>query len=145
MYSNSNLNSLTKFTSSSRSTEFKYISPQSISQMIAKTVPIGTRLVIQWNWASCCEFHGKSMETWTTTRLEFLHGGKTIVQQILASEEINKSKRLGLVESQFFLFFVLLGFTPCKTEQPLRGMELQEKEAQEDYNIQEICLERTYI
>ena len=26
--------------------------------------------------------------------------------------------------------FFLLGFTPCKTEQPLRGMELQEKETQ---------------
>ena len=40
--------------------------------------------------------------------------------------------------------FFLLGFTPCKAEQPLRGMELQEKEAQKDYSIQEICLERTY-
>ena len=37
-----------------------------------------------------------------------------------------------------------MGFTPCKAEQPLRGMELQEKEAQKDYSIQEICLERTY-
>ena len=27
-------------------------------------------------------------------------------------------------------FFKKLGFTPCKTDQPLRGMELQEKEAQ---------------
>ena len=27
---------------------------------------------------------------------------------------------------------VLLGFTPCKTEQPMQGMELQEKEAQND-------------
>ena len=26
--------------------------------------------------------------------------------------------------------FFKLGFTPCKAEQPLRGMELQEKEAQ---------------
>ena len=26
-------------------------------------------------------------------------------------------------------------FTPCKTEQPLRGMELREKEAQQDYSI----------
>ena len=37
-----------------------------------------------------------------------------------------------------------MGFTLCKAEQPLRGMELQEKEAQKDYSIQEICLERTY-
>ena len=29
-------------------------------------------------------------------------------------------------------FFKKLGFTPCKAEQPLRGMELQEKEAQKD-------------
>ena len=31
-----------------------------------------------------------------------------------------------------------------KVEQPLSGMELQENEAQKDYSIQEICLERTY-
>ena len=30
-----------------------------------------------------------------------------------------------------------MGFTPCKAELPLRGMELQEKEAQKDYIIQE--------
>ena len=42
------------------------------------------------------------------------------------------------------LSFFKLGFTPCKAEQPLRGMELQEKETQKDYSIQEICLERTY-
>ena len=29
-------------------------------------------------------------------------------------------------------FFKKMGFTPCKAEQPLRGMELQEKEAQKD-------------
>ena len=29
-------------------------------------------------------------------------------------------------------FFFKLGFTPCKAEQPLRGVELQEKEAQKD-------------
>ena len=36
-----------------------------------------------------------------------------------------------------------LGFTPCKAEQPLPGTELKEKEAQKDYSIQKICLERT--
>ena len=30
------------------------------------------------------------------------------------------------------IVFVLLGFTPSKTDQPLRDMELQEKEAQKD-------------
>ena len=29
-------------------------------------------------------------------------------------------------------FFFKLGFTPCKAEQPLQGMELQEKEVQKD-------------
>ena len=28
--------------------------------------------------------------------------------------------------------FFKLGFTPCKAEQPLQGMELQEKETQKD-------------
>ena len=32
----------------------------------------------------------------------------------------------------FFLFFFQLGFTPCKAEQPLQGMELREKETQKD-------------
>ena len=32
----------------------------------------------------------------------------------------------------FFFFFFKLGFTPCKAEQPLQGMELQEKETQKD-------------
>ena len=39
--------------------------------------------------------------------------------------------------------FFKLRFTPCKTEKPLQGMELQEKKAQKDYSTLEICLERT--
>ena len=45
---------------------------------------------------------------------------------------------------KFTVIVFKLGFTPCKAEQPLRGIELQEKKAQKDYSIQEICLERTY-
>ena len=30
------------------------------------------------------------------------------------------------------IFFFQLGFTPCKAEQTLQGMELQEKETQKD-------------
>ena len=45
---NSNLNSLTKFTSSSRSTDFKDIFPWNISQIIMKTVPISTRIIISY-------------------------------------------------------------------------------------------------
>ena len=48
---------------------------------------------IQSNQSSYFEFIGKSMETETTTWSEFPNGGKAIVEQILASEEINKSKR----------------------------------------------------
>ena len=40
-----------------------------------------------------------------------------------------------------FVFFLKLGFTPCNAKQPLQGMELQEKEPQKDYRIQEISLE----
>ena len=55
---------------------------------------------MQWIWASCCEFGGKSMKTETATMSEFPTGGKTIVEQILALGEIKKSKRTGLWESQ---------------------------------------------
>ena len=46
IYINSNLNLLTKFTSSSRSTKFKDILPWNISQMITKTIPVSMRIVI---------------------------------------------------------------------------------------------------
>ena len=34
--------------------------------------------------------------------------------------------------SSFFFFFFKFVFTPCKAEQPLQGIELQEKETQKD-------------
>ena len=40
------------------------------------------------------------METETSTGSEFPNGGKSIVEQILVSEEINESKRVELWESQ---------------------------------------------
>ena len=55
---------------------------------------------MQWTWESRCEFYGKLMETEMTTWSEFPNSGKAIVEQILASEEINKCKRAGLWESQ---------------------------------------------
>ena len=45
IYINSNLNPLTKFTSSSGSTKLKDILPWNISQMIMKTIPISKRTV----------------------------------------------------------------------------------------------------
>ena len=56
---------------------------------------------MQWNGASHCEYDGKSVETEATIWSEFPNWGKAIVKQILASEEINKSKRAELWESQF--------------------------------------------
>ena len=46
IYINSNLNAVTKFTTSSRSSEFNDILWWNISQMITKTVPISTRILI---------------------------------------------------------------------------------------------------
>ena len=93
----SNLTSLTKFTSSSRSIKFR-----DISQMIMKAIPIRPRIVISYamKQASRFDFDGKSMETDTTTWSEFPYGWKAIVEQIIASEKRNKSKRKGLWESQ---------------------------------------------
>ena len=48
IYINSNLNPLTKLTSSNRSTELKDILPWNISQMITKTIPISMGIVISY-------------------------------------------------------------------------------------------------
>ena len=53
---------------------------------------------MRWNGAFFCEYYGKSMETETITWSKFPNGEKAIVEQILASEKINKSKRAGLWE-----------------------------------------------
>ena len=55
---------------------------------------------MRWNGAPCCEFDGKSMETERTTWSEFPNEEKAIVEQILASGEINKSKKARMWESQ---------------------------------------------
>ena len=49
-----------------------------------------------WNRGFPFEFDWKSMETETTTWSEFPNGEKAIVEQILASEKINKPKGIGL-------------------------------------------------
>ena len=66
---------------------------------------------MQWNKASRFEFDVNSMETETTTQSEFPNREIAIVEQILASEGINKSKKAGLWESQLgirikFSFFI---------------------------------------
>ena len=69
---------------------------------IYTSIPISTRIVISYAIKRdiSCELVGKSMETEKTTWSEFPNAGKAIVEQILVSEEINKSKRAGLWESQ---------------------------------------------
>ena len=51
--------------------------------MISKTISISTRIVISY-----------AMKQGILS--EFLYGGKAVVEQILVSEEMNKSKRAGL-------------------------------------------------
>ena len=99
IYIHSNLNPPTKFTSSSRSIKSQVIIPWNISQMITKTIPISTRIVISYTikWGILFWVYWK-MVTETTTWSELPNGRKVIVDQILASE-INKSKRAWLTES----------------------------------------------
>ena len=48
IYISSNLNPLQKYTSSSRSNKFKDIFPKNISQIITKTIPISTKIVMSY-------------------------------------------------------------------------------------------------
>ena len=93
IYINSNLNPLTKLTNSSRSTKLKDLSN---------------------NNEDCSNQHKNSHklcnetrhpvvnvnENWDSNMIRISQWGEGIVEQILASEEINKSKRAGLWESQ---------------------------------------------
>ena len=58
---------------------------------------------MRWNGTFRCAYDGKPMETETITWLEFPNGGKAIAEQIIASEEINKSKIAGLWASQSWI------------------------------------------
>ena len=92
IYMNSNLKPLTKFTSSSRSTEFKDILPWNVFQMITKTISISTRIVIShamkqdilfWvYWKKLRQHHDQNFP---------MEGN--FVKQILVSEKRNKSKK----------------------------------------------------
>ena len=101
IYINSNLNPLIKFTSRSGSTDFKDILPWSISQMITKTVPIRTRIVISYAMKRGISLWilWKVNENWDNM-IRISNGGKAILEQILASEERKKSKRAALWQSQ---------------------------------------------
>ena len=97
IFINSNLHLLTNFTISSRSTEFKDILPWYISQIITKIMPISTGVVIRYAMIQNIPFwvSQKVNGNWDNNLIRISKWGKAIVEQILASEEINKSKRAG--------------------------------------------------
>ena len=97
----SSLNPLTNFTSSSRSTKFKDIPHQNIFQMVTKTVPISTRVVISYamKWDILFWVYWKVNGNWENN-ISISQWRDTIVEQILAPEEINQPKRSQLWESQ---------------------------------------------
>ena len=55
---------------------------------------------MRWNKASCFESAAMSTETEIATWSKFQNEGKAIAEQILESEERNKSRRAGPSESQ---------------------------------------------
>ena len=59
-------------------------------------------------------------------------------------QQKQQKRRYCKPSSGFNAFFLKFRFTPCMAEQPLRGVELQEKKHKKDYRIHKICLERTY-
>ena len=103
IYINSNLNQLTKFISSSRRTEFKDILPNDHEDLLNQHKnshkphgetgnPVSSLLKSQWKLGQ--KVNGNRLYS------EFPNEGKAIVEQILASEERNESKKAGLWESQ---------------------------------------------
>ena len=99
IYINSNPNPLTKFISSSRSTEFKDIPLWNISQMITKTVPVSTRIVISnemkrgitfWIW-------WKVNENWDNNIISISQWGESHCRtnnRIRRKKRIQKSRTL---------------------------------------------------
>ena len=100
IYISSNLNPLTKFTSSSRSTKIKDILPWNIYQMTTKTTPISTRIFISyamkraillWIW-------WKANGSWDNMiRISRWRGNHCRTNTSVGK---NKSKRAGLWETQ---------------------------------------------
>ena len=95
IYINLNLNPLTKFTSSSRSTKSKDILTWKIFQTIMKTIPINMRIVISyaiksgitnWIWQI---INGTERTTW----LGSFNIKNSIIKQMLLSEEINPKEQ----------------------------------------------------
>ena len=95
-------NPVTNFTGSSRSTKLEDILPWNISQMITKTIPVSTRIVISyemkrdillWIW-------WRIIGNWDKNMIRISQWWESIAEKILVPEGRNKSKRAGLWESE---------------------------------------------
>ena len=58
--------------------------------------------------------------------------GLRFLQRVLAAHDLAYWDSFPLQVALMKYFFCQLGFNPCKAEQPLQGVELQEKETQKD-------------
>ena len=67
---------------------------------------------------------------------------KNAPTKICGRQPLKNLKGYGLLKQTIFYFN--WDSLHARPEQPLQGMELQEKETQKDQGIQEICLEKTY-
>ena len=76
-------------------------------------------------------FHNNSVKN---LKLENFHFKFIRNSKLLVRKEVQN------YNSTVWILF-LLGFTPCKVEQPLWDMKLWEKEAQKDWSIHKICLD----
>ena len=100
-YMNSNLNPITKFNSTSRSTGFKDILPWNISQMITKTISISTRIVINYAMKRSIPFwaYWRVNGNWDNNMIRISQWRKSHCRTN-TSVRRNKSKKAGLWESQ---------------------------------------------
>ena len=101
IYIDSSLNLLKKFTSNSWSSKFKDTLSLKISQMITKTAPISTRIVIIFTMKRGIPFWvwQKVKGNWDNKIIQIPQWRESyIVKEIPATEKINKSKRAGLWE-----------------------------------------------
>ena len=99
------------------------------------------------------QYHAVSKKTHVSVKLKMQQGCNIIVHRSKLKGKNDHLKGIGFKDAVFitksmklyiYIYFFELGFSPCKAEPPLQDMELQEKEAQKDYSIHKICLERTY-
>ena len=64
------------------------------------------------------------------THIELMSASQCLGAFVSVAEAQGWNKTLCMPKKHMKIIFFQLVFTPCKAEQPLRSMELQEKEAQ---------------